>query len=70
VRPTGTAAGPPTATREFSTETMGELLRALRARAAVIAQMADVFEILARPDRPGVVVRMHFNLAGKPETYR
>ena len=36
----------------------------------VIAQMADIFEILARPDRPGVVVRMHFNLAGTPGTYR
>jgi hypothetical protein len=30
----------------------------------------DGSSILARPDRPGVVVRMHFNLAAKPETYR
>jgi serine/threonine-protein kinase RsbW len=34
----------------------------------LIAQMADVFEILRRPQRPGVVLRMHFNLAGPPET--
>jgi hypothetical protein len=34
VSPTGTAVGPPTASREFSAETMGELLLALRARAA------------------------------------
>jgi serine/threonine-protein kinase RsbW len=36
----------------------------------LIAEMTDVFEILARPDRRGVVLRMHFNLGGKPETYR
>jgi serine/threonine-protein kinase RsbW len=33
----------------------------------LIAQMADVFEILGRPERPGVVLRMHFKLAGVRE---
>jgi anti-sigma regulatory factor (Ser/Thr protein kinase) len=34
----------------------------------LISQMTDTFEILSRPERPGVVVRMHFNLAGARET--
>ena len=29
----------------------------------LIAQLTDVLEILDRGDRPGVIVRMHFNLA-------
>jgi serine/threonine-protein kinase RsbW/stage II sporulation protein AB (anti-sigma F factor) len=31
----------------------------------LIAQLTDVFEILDRGDRPGVIVRMHFDLAAK-----
>jgi serine/threonine-protein kinase RsbW/stage II sporulation protein AB (anti-sigma F factor) len=30
----------------------------------LIAQLSDVLEILDRGDRPGVIVRMYFNLAG------
>jgi len=37
---------------------------------ALIAQVADVLEILDQRERPGVVVRMHFNLAGPPATDR
>jgi anti-sigma regulatory factor (Ser/Thr protein kinase) len=37
---------------------------------ALIAQVADVLEILDERERPGVVVRMHFNLAGPPATDR
>ena len=36
----------------------------------MIAQAADVLEILDQRERPGVVVRMHFNLAGPPATDR
>jgi anti-sigma regulatory factor (Ser/Thr protein kinase) len=36
----------------------------------LIAQVADVLEILDQRERPGVVVRMHFNLAGPPATDR
>jgi serine/threonine-protein kinase RsbW len=31
---------------------------------ALIAQMAETFEVLDHRDRPGVTVRMHFSLAG------
>ncbi len=37
---------------------------------ALIAQVADVLEILDQRERPGVVVRMRFNLAGPPVTDR
>jgi serine/threonine-protein kinase RsbW len=37
---------------------------------ALIAQVADVLEILDQRERPGIVVRMHFNLAGPPATDR
>ena len=37
---------------------------------ALIAKVADVLEILDQRERPGVVVRMHFNLAGPPATDR
>jgi len=30
----------------------------------LIAQMADTFEVLDHQDRPGVAVRMHFQLTG------
>jgi serine/threonine-protein kinase RsbW len=36
----------------------------------MIAQAADVLEILGQRERPGLVVRMHFNLAGPPATDR
>jgi hypothetical protein len=36
----------------------------------LIAQVADVLEILDQRERPGVVVRMQFNLAGAPATDR
>jgi anti-sigma regulatory factor (Ser/Thr protein kinase) len=36
----------------------------------LIAEMSDVFEILAHRDRSGVVVRMHFNIAREPKTDR
>jgi anti-sigma regulatory factor (Ser/Thr protein kinase) len=36
----------------------------------LMAEMSDVFEILSHRDRSGVVLRMHFNLAGKPEHER
>jgi serine/threonine-protein kinase RsbW len=37
---------------------------------ARIAQVADVLEILDQRERPGVVIRMHFNLAGPSATDR
>ncbi len=37
---------------------------------ALMAQVTDVLEILDQRERPGVVVRMHFNLAGPPATDR
>ena len=36
----------------------------------LIAQVADVLEILDQRERPGVVLRMHFNLAGPPASDR
>ncbi len=36
----------------------------------LIAQMTDGFDIVDRRDRPGVLLRMHFNLADPPATDR
>lgn len=36
----------------------------------IIVQMADAFDIVDRRDRPGVLLRMHFNLADPPATDR